>query len=139
MSKVEDMLAIQQVIAQYSYTFDSRDAAGWVDLFTEDAVWESYRGFEKTPTNRLEGRAAMRTWADGMMVRRAEGSLNYHHQSGILFDELTATTARTRAMAIITAQDSADQPVRINRSGIYRTQWVKTPQGWRIKHCMLGS
>lgn len=138
MSKLEDMLAIQQVIAQYSYTFDSKDAAGWANLFTEDAVWESFRGHETTPATRLESRPAIRSWADGMMLRRLEGSLNYHHQSGILFDELTANSARTRSMAIITAQDAVDQPVRINRSGVYHTQWRKTPQGWRIQHCVLG-
>ena len=37
---IEDKLAIQEVIAQYSYTYDAQDAEGFADMFTEDAVWE---------------------------------------------------------------------------------------------------
>jgi uncharacterized protein (TIGR02246 family) len=39
---VEDKLAIQEVIAQYSYTYDSQDAAGFAQLFVEDGVFETF-------------------------------------------------------------------------------------------------
>jgi myo-inositol-1-phosphate synthase len=32
----------QEVIAQYSYTYDAQDAEGFAALFTEDAVWELF-------------------------------------------------------------------------------------------------
>jgi hypothetical protein len=35
-----DKLAIQEVIALYSYAYDAQDAEGFAALFTEDAVWE---------------------------------------------------------------------------------------------------
>ena len=49
----EDKLAIQQAIANYSYTFDSGDAEGWANIFTEDGVWEFFAGGVPTPTTRL--------------------------------------------------------------------------------------
>jgi len=36
---VEDRLAIQDVIAQYSYTYDNQDADGFARLFAEDGVF----------------------------------------------------------------------------------------------------
>jgi len=38
MVSLEDKLAIQEVIAQYSYTYDAQDAEGFAALFTEDAM-----------------------------------------------------------------------------------------------------
>jgi hypothetical protein len=35
-----DQLAIEDVIAQYAYRWDSKDASGFAELFTEDAVIE---------------------------------------------------------------------------------------------------
>ena len=35
---LEDKLAIHEVIAQYSYTWDDKNAEGFAQLFTEDAV-----------------------------------------------------------------------------------------------------
>jgi hypothetical protein len=34
----EDKLAIQEIIAQYSYTYDAQDADGFAAVFTEDAL-----------------------------------------------------------------------------------------------------
>jgi hypothetical protein len=36
---IEDKLALQEVIAQYSYTYDSQDAEGFAQLFVEDGVF----------------------------------------------------------------------------------------------------
>ena len=41
---LEDKLAIQEVIAQYLYTFDSKDAEGCANLFTDDAVMDFQSG-----------------------------------------------------------------------------------------------
>ena len=56
---LEDKLAIQEVIAQYSYTYDAQDAEGFAALFTEDAVWELFAAGSTRPTIRLESRAAI--------------------------------------------------------------------------------
>ena len=39
----EDRLAIAEMLAQYSYRWDSKDSSGFADLFTFDAVMERWR------------------------------------------------------------------------------------------------
>jgi hypothetical protein len=57
-----------------------------------------------------------------------------HDQSGILFDELTADSARTRAMLLVTHQGRAASAPRPTASGVYHDQWRKTDVGWRLAH-----
>jgi SnoaL-like domain len=57
-----------------------------------------------------------------------------HHQSGILFDELTADSARTRTMMLVTHQGAADVTPRPVVSGVYHDRWRRTPAGWRLAH-----
>jgi SnoaL-like domain len=40
MMSIEDKLAIHEVIAQYSYTYDGKDAEGFAQLFVDDGVFE---------------------------------------------------------------------------------------------------
>jgi uncharacterized protein (TIGR02246 family) len=133
---VEDMLAIQQVIARYSHTFDAGDADGWANVFTKDAIWESYAADTTTLTNRLRGHDELREFAAMRFREKAPGLVYYHHQSGILFDELTADTAKTRVMVIITIHKSPDPP-RIIFTGVYTDVWKKTNEGWLLVHRVL--
>jgi hypothetical protein len=50
MVSLEDKLAVQEVIAQYSYTYDAQDAEEFAALFTEDAVWERFAASARTRT-----------------------------------------------------------------------------------------
>ena len=134
--KTEDMLAIRQEIARYSYTFDSGDAEGWASLFTEDGLWESYPAGATEPGTRLEGRAAMRSFCAKRFSERRGGLTSAHHQSGIIFDDLTADTAKVRAMMLLTIQTPGES-ARVYMTGVYEDVWVKTPEGWRIKHRVL--
>lgn len=137
---VEDKLAIQQVIARYSYTFDLRDAEGWANLFTEDGVWEFAGTDSETdpPPTRVKGWAELRRFVEHPFVERRQGERSYHHQSGIIFDELTSDSARTRVMVLITLQTVKEPIARILFTGIYHDQWRKTQEGWRLAHRVLG-
>jgi uncharacterized protein (TIGR02246 family) len=130
---VEDMLAIQQVIARYSHTFDAGDAEGWANLFTEDGVWED---FNANPPYQVKGHAALRDFAAMRFRQKTPGLVYYHHQSGILFDELRADTARTRVMVIITTHKKPDTP-HIFLTGIYTDEWKKTDKGWLFTHRII--
>lgn len=131
--KTEDMLAIQQEIARYSYTFDSGDAEGWANIFEEDGCWEFYASGVAKPTVRLEGHTALRDFCSQRFSERKDGINSYHHQSGIIFDEITPDMARVRVMLIITVQVPGEQPL-LHMTGIYHDQWVKTTDGWKIKY-----
>ncbi|MFC1950163.1 nuclear transport factor 2 family protein [Chloroflexota bacterium] len=134
----DDMLAIQQAVARYSYTFDSKDAEGWANIFTEDAIWEFFAAGETKPSERLESRDSIYKWAVQRHKEMPKETHGYHHQSGILFDELTADSARTRSTLILTEQDVKESSsARIILTGVYYDQWRKTPAGWRIAHRTL--
>ena len=97
---LEDRLLIQDVIARYSYSYDGRDADGCAQLFVEDASFEVTVSTQSRPAVRVLSRAAIRKWA----VQRREltaGIQTRHYQSGLLFDELTVNTARTRTMLLL--------------------------------------
>ncbi len=129
---IEDRLAILEVIARYSYAYDARDAEGFAQLFTDDAVWEMFVSGATEPQVRLESRGAIRHWAEQNYQGRIAGVYSRHYQSGVLFDELTAETARTRTMVLVTHQNATDTAPRPTLSGVYDDQWHKTQDGWRL-------
>ena len=135
--RLEDKLAILEVIAQYSYTYDAQDAEGFAALFTEDAVWELFAAGATHPAIRLESRAAIHAWATQRLHERRGRFISRHYQSGTLFDALTAESARTRTMVLVTHQDVTEAIPRPVASGVYHDQWRKTPEGWRLVHRRL--
>lgn len=131
---IEDKLAIQEIIAQYSYTYDSQDTEGFAQLFAEDGVFEVFVPDKTTASVRLQSRTAIRVWAAQRLQARRGQFTSRHYQSGTLFDTLTADVARTRTMVLVTHQGVADAAPRPTLSGVYRDHWRKTPTGWRIVH-----
>ena len=129
---LEDRLAIQAVIAQYSYTWDTKDAASFANLFTEDGVWELLQAGDSHPQIHLQSRAAIGVWAAQRHQELLAGIWTFHHQSGVLFDELTTEHARTRTMILLTHQGTTESVPRLVFSGVYYDEWRKTPEGWRF-------
>jgi uncharacterized protein (TIGR02246 family) len=130
---VEDRLAIQEVIARYSYTYDSKDSEAFAQLFVEDGVFEVIVPGESSPTVRLSSRTAIREWAAQRHQLNA-GSQARHYQSGVLFDELTGDTATTRTMLLLTRQNAPDAAPILHLTGVYHDKWRKTREGWRFVH-----
>ena len=133
--RLEDKLAIQEVIAQYSYTYDAQDAEGFATLFTEDAQWELFAAGATHPTIQLESRAAIQAWAVQRLTERRGRFISRHYQCNTLFETLTAQSAQTRT--IVTHQDFTEAAPRLTASGVYHDQWRKTPEGWRLVHRRL--
>jgi hypothetical protein len=131
---VEDKLAIQEVIARYSFTYDSGDADAFAQLFVEDGVFEVVAPGESSPTVRLSSRVAIREWAGQRLQARRGRFTSRHYQSGILFDELTLGSALTRTMVLVTHQGVTEVAPRLAVSGVYHDQWHKTQEGWRLAH-----
>jgi len=131
---IEDKLAIQEIIAQYSYTYDSRDAEGFAQLFVEDGVFEVFVPGKTTASVRLQSRTEILEWATQRLRERTGRFTSRHYQSGILFDELTSDSALTRTMVLVTHQGVAEAAPRPTISGVYHDQWRKTHTGWRLAH-----
>lgn len=131
---IEDKLAIQEIIARYSYTYDSKDAEGFAQLFVEDGVFEVFVPGKTSASVRLQSRGEIREWAAQRLRERDGRFTSRHYQSGILFDELTADSALTRTMVLVTHQEVSEAAPRPAVSGVYHDQWRKTPAGWRLAH-----
>ena len=124
----EDKLAIQEAIAQYSYTYDAQDAEGFAALFTEDAVWELFAAGAIHPTIRLESRAAIHGWAMRRLQERRGRFISRHYQSSTMFETLTAESAGTRTMLLVTHQDLTEAAPRPTASGYITTSGARLPR-----------
>lgn len=134
---IEDRLAIAEQLAQYSYRWDSKDADGFADLFTEDGVMERRRGDALVTGSRVEGRPAIRDYARTSHRGRLADRQTRHHMSALVFLELSTDVAITESMALITHQTEGDSAPFISGSGIYRNTWKKTTRGWKIAKRVL--
>src|SRR5262245_54605579 len=129
---IEDKVAIQEVIARYSYAYDGKDAEAFARLFVPDGIFEIMIPGERAPRVRLSSRAAIRKWAARRHRLNAAGQAR-HHQSGLVFDDLTAETARSRTMLLLTRQGAADAAPVVDVTGVYSDTWRKTLDGWRLE------
>ena len=132
-STITDKLAITEMLAQYSYRWDSKDSNGFADLFTEDGVMERWRNGALVENSQVIGKQEIFQYAKQSHEGRLADRQTRHHFSGLVFLELSEDSAVTENMALITHQTANDSAAVIRSSGIYRNHWQKTAQGWRIK------
>ncbi|MDP6535217.1 MAG: nuclear transport factor 2 family protein [Gammaproteobacteria bacterium] len=139
LNKVNERLAIAEMLTRYSYRWDSKDSAGFADLFTEEAVMERWREGNLVQNSRVAGKEAIHRYAKQSHEGRLADRQTRHHFSGLVFLELTDQTAVTENMALITHQTVNDRAAFIASSGIYRNSRQKTADGWRISKRVLFS
>ena len=130
-----DRQAIEDVIAQYAYRWDRKDASGFSELFTEDTVVERWLLGERQ--SRLEGRDALLAYAKSSHLGRLADRQTRHHMSNIVFINLSNLDAVTENMVLITHQSANDRAPQVVSSGIYRIDWQKSSQGWRTSKRIL--
>jgi len=130
----EEKLAIHEMIAQYSYTYDSKDADGFAQVFVENGVFEIFVPGKTGPVVRLQSRKEIHKWAAQRLQERRGRFTGRHYQSGIRFDELTSAEARVRVMMLVTRQEATDKRPYVNLTGVYHDVWRRTPVGWRLAH-----
>ena len=131
-----DRLAIADALAQYAYRWDGKDAAGFAELLTDDAIFERHVHGELVPGSRVSGKQAIFEYAQKSHMGRLADRQSRHHFSSIVFLQLNAESAITENLALITHQTASDPPA-ILMSGIYRITWRKTAAGWRISKRIL--
>jgi hypothetical protein len=122
-----DRQAIANQLAQYAYTFDAHDVEGWVGLFMDDGVFEVRLGPSDQPIFHAQGAEQLRAFA-------SSAPQVLHHISSLVFDELLADSARTRAMVIGTWVTPEDGNPAIQTHGTYKQRWVKVDGTWRLAH-----
>ncbi|MYA20405.1 MAG: nuclear transport factor 2 family protein [Chloroflexi bacterium] len=127
-----DRLDILEQIGRYSYAVDAFDGDEFAARFTEDGVFERRAIGSDGPYEVIEGRAALRRWILGLLETLPEGVMTRHHQRATVFEELSADAASTRTMLLLTSIAPGDRHPRTVSSGVYRDEWRRTDEGWRI-------
>jgi hypothetical protein len=128
---VEDRLALLDLIAEYAYRWDSRDADGWSDLFIEDAIWEMHDFGSVRTEEVFHTRSALRAVAASAGSERA-ATQPRHHQGSTLITDIGQDTAHARTLFLVTTQRADEAVPRIFLSGVYEDDFVRTAAGWRF-------
>ncbi len=124
---LEDQLAIQRVITNYSAFLDARDYDGYVGLFTEDGVWQN-------GATRREGRAEIRQMLTGLFGEPEPGFVNRSsfHQIGNFEIDVDGDTARAKSRFVFIWRGDGGAPTPA-LSGQYHDELVRVNGEWKIK------
>ncbi|WP_317930784.1 nuclear transport factor 2 family protein [Halioxenophilus sp. WMMB6] len=109
-----DKLAIREVLDEYCLRLEVNAFEEWLDLFTEDTVYEVFRQI-------LQGKAAV----GGMLSQAPHGV----HLGGAARIVLLGDSAETVQNYIFVGDD----PQFSNQGWYFRTL-VRTASGWKISH-----
>jgi uncharacterized protein (TIGR02246 family) len=124
--KVEDQLAIQRVLVEYSARLDARDYAGYADLFARDGTWQNGNPVRT-------GRAEIEAMLVGLFGKPAAGFVNrdnYHLVSNPQVDvEGDHATARSRHLLVMRGPDGSPVP---ELAGLYEDEFVREDGQWKI-------
>jgi uncharacterized protein (TIGR02246 family) len=132
-----DRAAIAEVVAQYAYRWDGKDAERFADLFTANAVFARSAFGEIVSGSVYEGRDMILQYAKTAHAGRLADRQSRHHMSSLVFLELQDTEALTQNIVLVTHQTAADPRPSVQISGVYRMAWRKTDRGWRIASRIL--
>jgi hypothetical protein len=129
-TRVADRLACEQLVAKYAHYIDFGTAGRVAELFSEDGVWEA-------GSNRMVGFEEIR---QGFLTRQQQTTRTSRHVCTTFAVEfLDVDTAEGTVYLTLYRHDAAE-PIRVAPVagpllvGEYRDVFVRTAQGWRIKH-----
>lgn len=131
MTRIEQ-IAIEHDCARLVYAYcqfiDAYDYDAFVQLWAEDAVWETRAGVCK-------GQAEIRKYLDS----RAQGMTGRHHCTNVLVDVVDANNARGRSYFTyyVGAPGTASSPMIGSGPAVmgeYVDRFKLTPKGWRFAH-----
>lgn len=132
----DDRQAISDLIADYAYRWDRKDAAAFSKLFSSNGaidVWVAGKVVEGT---RVEGRDNILAYARKAHAERIGKKQSRHHFTSLIFRELNATRAITEHMLLVTHQ-APGQKLEMITSGYYKITWSKLDDNWLIEHRTL--
>jgi 3-phenylpropionate/cinnamic acid dioxygenase small subunit len=109
-----DKLAIREVLEEYCLRLEVNPFEEWLDLFTQDSIYEVYR-------HTLRGRQEI-----SEMLSKAPHGV---HLGGPLRIELDGDSAATVQNYVFYGQDD-----KYSNKGWYYRTLVRTGEGWKISH-----
>ena len=124
---IADRLAILQLEADYARTWDTRDAAGWAGLFTDDGAFE-LGGLGDDPSYRFAGRDRLLRFCEKVGGRQ-EG-IHLLSAPSLAFDPDGVTA---RGWVHFQYHDRNHETHAQRRVlGVYAVTYRRTAEGWRM-------
>ena len=125
---VEDRLAIQDLNQWYAVHVDLHEIEEWVNLFTQDAVFDE----REFGTPLLTGHDAIRTYCEHL-TEAVQHAL--HHMTTHVISDLTTSSARGIAFATVEAlmKDGSQARYQV----LYRDRYEKQDGRWLIAERVL--
>lgn len=117
--RLEDREALRELRAKYTHYWDDGDAERFIDLFTEDAV------FQMGPSGVVTGKEALRR---GVVASIGRSEFGIHFTT----DELTEFTGPTTATGVCRFAFHGGRAPNIQGAGSYVDEYRKTDGGWRF-------
>lgn len=132
----KDRQEIMDLIYNYSYTFDAKNLDGFLNLYTQDAVWEDYFAGASSPTDVLDTPGELRqAFGYQMQQLAAEGIQSRHFLTNLAINGTRPGRAAGTVMFLVTHQeyDQSQGTAVVLHTGEYRYQFFKTKAGWKFR------
>ena len=119
-----DYIEIQQLVARYPFGLDTGQRKGqmWVDLFTKDGMFGNAQGQEALMKIAWQHRPG-----------QGPGYSRNFPQSVVITPAAEGATGKMLTYVIDVGEGQV-KPSTILNGAHYEDSYVRTPQGWRIKH-----
>lgn len=127
--RLEDTLALEQVIDQYAARLDARDLDGYAALFAKDGVWQTGSSQHRGPAEIK----AMLVGIFGTPAPRFVNTEDYHLVSNVEVELIDHDHARghSRYLYVMRGDGGSPHPVLAGR---YEDEFVREGGQWKILH-----
>ncbi len=122
-STLADKLAIEELIARYNHSIDSLQMDVWLDLWTDDAVFDGIGKY-------LVGKAAIKEFANVHEKNYARKMPGGRHFTTNIASNVEGNQATTRSYLQLWSTDV--NGARIAYTGVYDDVLVKQDGRWRF-------
>ena len=125
--EVQARFAIEELFARYAHTIDNYDAAGWVDCFTTDGVFEVAGEAEQGVG--FVGHEQLTVFSKAH-IRLLPGTRHVMTSHVIKFEN----EAKARHKCVLSGTLSRPESVYVFASGWYESTVVLVDRYWKISH-----
>ena len=123
---IEDKLAIQELMAQYSFSLDFGDIEAFVNCFTEDAVYE-------TPLKTFKGSSGLRQFVYENAAERREHPIR-HVVTNLIVDVQADRATAKAYFLFLRVFPELPESIQFLTTGVYMDELKKTRGAWRFSH-----
>jgi uncharacterized protein (TIGR02246 family) len=129
----QDRASIQDLIYQYSYAYDAKDAETFLDLFTPDCVFEAYANEGAKVIFKLTGREQVaKAVATRFAAFRQNGVQTRHFETNTILSRVGEGKVEAISLFVLMLQPSNTDTPQPQEMGYYKDTLVKTDKGWRF-------